>query len=49
MTNFDKDEKFHPLSSDERQAGEHGASAGEKDDYTPGISVPKDAPRPRLA
>ena len=46
MTDFDKGKMFHRLSPDERQAGEHGAPAGEKDDYTPVIPVPKDAPAP---
>ena len=46
MTDFDKGKMFLRLSPDDLRAGEHGARAGEKDDYTPVIPVPKDAPDP---
>ena len=46
MTDFNKGKMFLRLSPDDRRAGEHGAPAGEKDDYTPVIPVPKDAPAP---
>ena len=46
MTDFDKGKMFLRLSPDDLRAGEHGARAGEKDDYTPVIPVPKDAPAP---
>ena len=46
MTDFNKGKMFLRLSPDDRRAGEHGARAGEKDDYTPVIPVPKDAPAP---
>ena len=46
MTDFDKGDMFHRLSPDDRRAGEHAVRAGEKDDYTPVIPVPKDAPAP---
>ncbi len=46
MTDFGKGKMFHRLSPDDRRAGEHAVRAGEKDDYTPVIPVPKDAPAP---
>ena len=48
MTDLDKGEMFDPLSPDELRANEYAAPAEEKEDYTPVIPVPKDAPNPDL-
>ena len=46
MTDSGEGGMFDPLSPEERRAGEHVAPAGRKDDYTPVIPVPEDAPDP---